>query len=134
MTGKTKEVHAQIMDRELHLAVWMTLRMIESLKELWYINKEEKAPELVVTSIYRPEDTGSYHSIWQAADIRTWNLDPLFVKFVKILSRFILKWIPKVQIVFEPTIWEIGHDGKKKPVRGEHFHIEYDNRDPRIVG
>ena len=69
---------------------------------------------VTITSLYRPRDLDSYHSILQAADIRTRDKPPMF-RWALVMMSAILKMVdPHLQIYVHRELWGKPH---------EHIHI-----------
>lgn len=70
--------------------------------------------EVTVTSYFRPTDADSYHSIYQAADLRTHD-KPMAFKTMALLFDQIFKWAgTDLQVYAHKELW-----GKPE----EHIHV-----------
>jgi hypothetical protein len=70
--------------------------------------------EITITSYYRPMDRNSYHSILQAADIRTKDKPDSWKKAIGLLSLACMAVSPTLQIFMHPEL-------KGSP--DEHIHV-----------
>jgi hypothetical protein len=74
---------------------------------------------LMLTSIYRPLDVGSYHSKWRAVDIRDFDMDKQFIRVLMTILISVKRWRPYLQWEKEPS--------DAHPNADPHFHVEADN-------
>lgn len=75
--------------------------------------------EIMITSYYRPEDHDSYHSILQAADIRTKDKPEAWKRSMTLLSQALALLDPTLQIYLHPEL-------AGTPM--EHYHIAIKNK------
>lgn len=121
MKFKESVLADQFNDKKLHPTIRATVNLLDSVIAL-YVHSHPNATvkDLVITSLYRPGNPKSYHSKWQAVDLRTFDWDltvqrriSTFLHAVNSLTRH------RVQFEFEPN--------DRHPDSDPHLHIEYDD-------
>ncbi len=115
MQFKTKEVQEQYRSRKLHKELQDVVLTLEVLAGLY---KDDLENGITITCIHRPEDTNSFHSIWQGIDIRTRDWSATFKRVAGPVLSLMKKLDRCIQHEFE----------------SDHLHLEYDNNDQRVKG
>jgi len=111
----TKEIQEQYRSNQLCLPLRTVVLVLECLATLY----QNKMPDgITITSLYRPDDKGSYHSVWRAVDIRNRDWTTTFTRVVGPVLSLIRQMDKCIQYEFE----------------SDHLHIEYDNNDPLVKG
>jgi len=111
---KTVNELADLKDQflKLHESLKIVVLILDSMAKIYRMAGKGEV-EIMVTSIYRPDDLKSYHSKFQAIDLRTKDWGMTFMKAVGPVI-YAIRWLDnKIQYVFE----------KDSP----HLHIEFDD-------
>ena len=111
----------QFNDSRLHPVIRAAANIIDSVVLIHkHTYPNSTAGEFTITSIFRPESVGSYHSKWQALDSRTYDWDltlkrkaSVFLTALSSLTR------GKFQFEYEPN--------ERRPDSDPHLHIEFDD-------
>jgi hypothetical protein len=86
------------------------VRVLDFLAEIYSASHKDSV-EIVVTCIYRPDDLDSYHSKWQAIDLRTRDWPVAYRIAIQVILVDIKRFDPRIQHEFE----------------SDHLHIEFDD-------
>jgi len=90
--------------------------------------------EIVITSTWREKGVKpSYHSLWQAADLRTKDLPPFVITVWKAVVTLINKLSQSFSNIkgrFDLVYEKRKTDPDGKITREEHCHLEYDTGNP----
>jgi len=106
-------IRSQYRTRQLCLALQEVTLMLECLAA-----RTQKMPKgICITDIYRPNDKDSYHSKWQAVDIRDRDWTPQFHAAVRAVLVALKSVDPCIQHEFEPS--------DRHPKSAPHLHLEY---------
>ena len=112
MEFKTKTEREQYRSRQLHPRLMDLLTALDALAAV------AKQP-LMITSIHRAADTHSYHSKWQAVDLRVLDWKVEWQQFVILIILKMRCYDRAIQFELEPS--------DRHPKSDPHLHIEYDD-------
>ena len=78
--------------------------------------------EVTVTSLYRPDDTDSYHSKLQAGDLRSKDKPPRWLSAMELLGKILRENDDQIQLDMHKSLEESKHPNR-------HLHWEVDTGD-----
>lgn len=112
MEFKSKTEREQYHYRQLHPKLMDLLTGLDGLAAV-------AGKKITITCLHRPNDLDSYHSKWQAVDLRTYDWTTGWREFVTLILLRLKAWDKCVQFEFEPSA--------AHPTSDEHLHIELDD-------